>query len=81
MKLLPYILFENYIYILALEMATQGTSTVPIVSAHFRSLLTEQSPHRAGAPCGDYAESLVLKSNQTLLKVDQPQPNYTNKGQ
>jgi len=23
-KLLPYILYENYIYILALEMATQG---------------------------------------------------------
>ena len=65
MKLLPYILFENYIYILALEMATQGTSTVPIVSAHFRSLvlLTEQSPHRAGAPCGDYATS----SNQIKL--------------
>jgi len=42
-KLLPYILFEKYVYILALKMATwpdpATTSTVPIVSAHFRSLL------------------------------------------
>jgi len=39
-KLLPYILFEKYIYIYisALEMAGIGTSTVLIVSAHFRSL-------------------------------------------
>jgi len=42
-KLLPYILFEKYIYILALEMASpaenkQGAScigTVPVVSALF----------------------------------------------
>jgi len=33
--LLPYILFEKYIYILAVEMASPGNSTVPIVSAHF----------------------------------------------
>jgi len=36
--LFPYILFEKYIYMLALKMARQGTSTVPIVSAHYRSL-------------------------------------------
>ena len=34
MKLLLYLLFEKYIYFLALEMA----STVPVVSAHFQSL-------------------------------------------
>jgi len=34
-KLLPYILFEKYIYILAVGMTSQGTSTVAIVSAHF----------------------------------------------
>ena len=38
MKSLPYILFEKCIYILALET---GTSTVPIVSANFRSLLSQ----------------------------------------
>jgi len=37
-KLLPYILVEKYIDILALELASQGTSTVPVVSAHCRSL-------------------------------------------
>jgi len=42
--LLPYILFEKNIYILALEMASPGTSTVPIVSAHFRSLLIKDRP-------------------------------------
>ena len=36
--MLPYILFEEYTNIFALEMASPGTSTVPIVSAHFRSL-------------------------------------------
>jgi len=30
--LLPYILFEKYIYILAPEIASQGTTTVPVVS-------------------------------------------------
>ena len=42
-KLLPYILIEKYIYILPLEMATQGTDTVPIVSACFRSLYPSRS--------------------------------------
>jgi len=37
-ELLPYILFEKYIDILALQWPAQGTGTVPIVSAHFRSL-------------------------------------------
>jgi len=39
-KLLQYILFEKYSYILALDWKwpAQRTSTVPIVSAHFRSL-------------------------------------------
>ena len=37
-KLLPYILFQKYIYILASEMASPGKGTVPVVSAHFRSL-------------------------------------------
>jgi len=37
-KLPLYILVEKYIYILALEMASYGTSTVPIASAHFRFL-------------------------------------------
>jgi len=36
-NLLPYIFFEKYIDISALEMV--GTSTVPVVSVHFRSLL------------------------------------------
>ena len=39
MKLLPYFLFEKYITILALEMPAQGTSTMPIISAEFRSLM------------------------------------------
>ena len=38
MKLFPYILFERYIYILAFEMASRGTSTVPIVSANLAIL-------------------------------------------
>jgi len=37
-KMLPYIIFEKYIYILALEMASPGVSTVPIASAHFRTM-------------------------------------------
>jgi len=37
-KSFPYILFEKCSYILALEMASPGTGTVPVVSAHFRSL-------------------------------------------
>jgi len=42
-KLLPYILFEKYINILALEMASQsamqGTGTVPIASTHLLLLI------------------------------------------
>ena len=38
MKCLPYILLKKYINILALEMARRGTGTVPVVSAHFRSV-------------------------------------------
>jgi len=40
MKLLPYIIFEKYINILASEIKwpAQGTGTVLIVPAHFRSL-------------------------------------------
>jgi len=37
-ELLPRILFEKYIYILALEKATLGNQFLPIVSARFRSL-------------------------------------------
>jgi len=37
-----YFIFEKYTYILALEMPAQGTSTVPILSAHFRSLYGSQ---------------------------------------
>jgi len=48
-KLFPRILFEKYIYILALEMVIHGTSTVPIVSAHFRSLLAIAKPTTVGA--------------------------------
>jgi len=36
--LLPCILFEKYIYIFALEMASPGKPTVPVVSAPFRSV-------------------------------------------
>ena len=39
MKLFPYFLFEKYVYILALKWPAQRTGTVPIVSAHFRSLI------------------------------------------
>jgi len=35
----PYILFEKYINILALEMASPENGSVPVVSAHFRYLL------------------------------------------
>ena len=39
MKLLSYILFEKYTLIFYhLKWPAQGTGTVPIVSAHFRSL-------------------------------------------
>jgi len=42
-KMLLSILFEKYFYILALEMASPRTSTVPIVSAHFsRALCAER---------------------------------------
>ena len=37
-KIVSVYFIWKYIYILALEMASLGTSTVPIVSAHFRSL-------------------------------------------
>ena len=37
-ELLPYILFDKYIHILALA-SPENPSTVPTVSAHFRSLL------------------------------------------
>jgi len=33
-----YFIWKIYIYILASGMASPGTGTVPIVSAHFRSL-------------------------------------------
>ena len=52
-ELLPYILFEKYINILSLEIPAQGTSTVPIVSAHFRSTMAllqidpRDAPHQA----------------------------------
>jgi len=38
--MLRYILFEKYICISAWKWPAQGTSSVPVVSAHFRSLLT-----------------------------------------
>ena len=45
-KLLPYILFQKCIYILASEMAiAQVTSTVPIVSTYCRSLLRLSSTY------------------------------------
>ena len=31
-------IWNVYLYFIALEMATQGTGTVPIVSAHFHSV-------------------------------------------
>ena len=37
-KLLLHILLERYINSLALEMASPGNGTVPVVSAHFRSV-------------------------------------------
>jgi len=37
-KMLPYILFEKYMNIVALEMASPGNRHCAIVSAHFRSL-------------------------------------------
>ena len=40
-KLLPFILFEKYIYILALEMASPREPA--IVSAHFRAPYTENT--------------------------------------
>ena len=56
-KLLPCIIFEEYIYILAnWKWPAQGTSTVSIVSAHFRSLLAVDQTF-----FGD--ESLVKKRN------------------
>jgi len=42
-KLLPYILFQKYIHILALKMASPGNGTVPVVSARFRSLKSGKS--------------------------------------
>jgi len=44
-------LFEIYIYILALEMASHRTSTVPIVSAHFRSLFSDRLASTSTAVC------------------------------
>jgi len=37
-KIVSVYFFEKSVYILALEMASPETSTVPIVSAHFCSL-------------------------------------------
>ena len=44
-KLLPYILFEKYVHLYSSikKWPAQGTSTVPVVSAHFRSLLQKYS--------------------------------------
>ena len=39
MKLLPYILFENILTFYHWKWPAQGTGTVPVVSAHFRSIL------------------------------------------
>jgi len=57
-KLLPYILFEKCINILALEIASPGNrGTVPIVSAHFRSLLSAGPARRAAClDVGAYTE-------------------------
>jgi len=64
-KLLPCILFEKYINILALEMAAQGTGTVPMVSAHFHSNLQKVSKsvseaHENMSECAmvDWADSI-----------------------
>jgi len=38
-KIASVYFIEKYINILALEWPAQGTSTLPVVSVHFRSLL------------------------------------------
>ena len=63
-KLLPYILFEIYINILALKSPVQGTGTMPVVSAHFLSLRRKclTSPLGTvdiGTCCGDEAIACI----------------------
>jgi len=56
---------EKYINILALEMATQGTGTVPFVSAHFRSVLRSQ-----GRSCGKVtSQNLWLRYDRHLVGI------------
>jgi len=50
-KIVSVYFIWKYIYILALEMASLGTSTVPIVSAHFRSLYTILKLYRLSTLC------------------------------
>jgi len=58
-NLLTYILSEKNINILALEMARQGTGTVPIVSAQSRSSATandvSSAVRRIAKSCGHLA--------------------------
>jgi len=72
MKLLPYILFEKYIYILALEMASPGNQhcancigalSFPI-SAHLQHRLTPCSDERGDMSCDTTAESGNNKRNK-----------------
>jgi len=53
---LPYIWFEKYSNILALEMASPGTGTVPVVSAHFGCLLCVNCKLMPAAPQGPYRQ-------------------------
>ena len=92
-KLLPYILFEKCIYILALEMASpgnqhcascistlpfsitwgcrsvQGTSTVPVVLAHFHSLLHGGAHHLSNMMDQSVRQQRCILSLQLLAKL------------
>jgi len=65
--LLPYILFEKYIYILKIGngQPRRGTNTVPIVSAHFRSLLEYTCPELVFS-----SVHVVYQTFMVLLIVD-----------
>ena len=69
-KLLPYILFEEYIYILALERPDEGMGTVPVVSAHFRSLCSRRGGGARAVPPAQPDIYRVDQKKRTVFRLD-----------
>jgi len=64
-KLLPYILF----HILALKMASPGNGTVPVVSAHCRSLWVQSALKSGKSLVEDYICSVAEEQCRDSVEI------------